>query len=468
MAKNSSLSARRRAHIFTDPQKWKPLAREDVRGADYLFEIIDPVVALLKLSAQDKKHLNIKFSGMLFYGESGTGKTYIARYIASASGVRFVIGNSFPREHDEDEWTKDDMIALFENLRAYVKQAQQPVILFFDQFDSVIASASEEATAQLYTELDGMSGPLEGILVIGATTIEQGELDPQLVRPGRLGTTVAFFSPNRKGRAEILRYYLDQSVHEDIAIEDLAPPLTQMTPATLKHLIDMARERAQVRAGESEEKKITKEDVLCAFIRIAIKPQGPNTDGLSVKTKRAFAVHEIGHAVVGYVLGRMVTLVHVIPTTTTGGETYIEASDEMMKKDDLRMLIAESYGGIIAGEICGMPSEIGGGEDLESATAEAYDLVQKFGSGLRFHREFGLLTVGEHGKSDKLAELIEEDVGGILRAEEKTARDILGEVGKETIITLADILVTERILFSNEFSARMKQFGIEQKTQRPR
>lgn len=405
---------------------------------------------------------------MIFCGESGLGKTYVARYIASAAGVRFVIGNTFPRNNEKDEWTKDDVAVLFDLLRAYVQKQKRPIILFYDQFDSVISSSSDEAIAQLYTELDGMQGPLEGVLVIGATTTKHDELDPQLVRPGRFGTALAFFPPDKKGRADILRYYIDQFPHEMIAIEDLTLPLEGMSPAKLKHLIDTARERAQIRAKGLREAMITKDDVLYGFIRVAIEPQGPNTSGMADDVRRAFAVHEMGHAIVAYVLGRKVALVHTVKTAYLGGMTYSEASRPMMTKDDLRMVITMSLGGLVAGDICGMPTELGSGGDLESANDNAYHLAQKLGSGLRVRQEFGLLTSTENVKSENLVECIEKDVAGILTAEEKVARDILEAVSKEKIIALADILTKERMLFGDEFSALMDRFGIVKKTQQPR
>lgn len=462
----SSLRTRQRDHIFDASPKWKPLERKDVHGADYLFEIIDPVIALLELATKNPACLAMKFPGMLFSGESGLGKTYVARYIASAAGVRFVIGNTFPRDNEDDEWTRDDVVALFDLLRAYVKQKKQPIILFYDQFDSVISSSSEEAIAQLYTELDGMQGPLEGVLVIGATTVEHGELDPQLVRPGRFGTTVAFFPPNKKGRADILRYYLDQFPHDAIAIEDLALPLGGMSPAELKHLIDTARERAQIRAKGLRDAMITKDDILYGFIRVAIKPEGPGANGMTNEALHSAAVHEMSHAIVSHVLGRKVTLVHMVGTAHLRGATFSESRGPTMSSDDLRIFIATTLGGIAASAICGIPNELGSANDLESATADAYHLAQKLGAGLRVRSEFGPLTSSENVKSEKFVRLIEEDVAGILKAEEETARNILEGVGKEKIVALADILLKERMLFGDEFSALMDRFGIERKKQR--
>ena len=55
--------------------------------------------------------------------------------------------------------------------------------------------------------------PAANVLVIGATN-RAADLDPALLRPGRFDRSIYFDLPGRRGRREIIDYYLDKKAHD--------------------------------------------------------------------------------------------------------------------------------------------------------------------------------------------------------------------------------------------------------------
>ena len=61
--------------------------------------------------------------------------------------------------------------------------------------------------------MDGFA-PTDNVIVIGATNLPES-LDPALTRPGRFDKTVTLPLPDKKGRREILEYYLKKVKYEE-------------------------------------------------------------------------------------------------------------------------------------------------------------------------------------------------------------------------------------------------------------
>ena len=142
--------------------------------------------------------------GVLFTGQPGTGKTMLARIIASQAEASFY---EISGPEIFSKWYGQSEEVLRRIFGAAAKDDK--AIVFFDEIDSVAAQrgdesheASKRVVAQLLTLMDGFSSS-EGTVVIAATNRPQ-DLDVALRRPGRFDWEIEFPYPNEGDRKDIL------------------------------------------------------------------------------------------------------------------------------------------------------------------------------------------------------------------------------------------------------------------------
>ncbi|RKF63513.1 putative AAA domain-containing protein C16E9.10c [Erysiphe neolycopersici] len=144
-------------------------------------------------------------AGVLLWGPPGCGKTLLAKAVANESKANFIsikgpeLLNKYVGESERA------VRQVFDRARSSV-----PCILFFDELDALVpkredslSEASCKVVNTLLTELDGLSNRA-GIYVIAATN-RPDMIDPAMLRPGRLGTSVFVDLPTETERVEILK-----------------------------------------------------------------------------------------------------------------------------------------------------------------------------------------------------------------------------------------------------------------------
>ena len=127
--------------------------------------------------------------GILLHGASGTGKTLLAKAVATESEANFV---SVRGPELLSKWVGESE----RGIREIFRRARQssPCVVFFDEIDSIApirgagaeTQVTERVVSQLLTELDGMQ-EMHGVVVLAATN-RADMIDPALLRPGRFDT----------------------------------------------------------------------------------------------------------------------------------------------------------------------------------------------------------------------------------------------------------------------------------------
>ncbi len=183
-------------------------------------------------------------SGVLLYGPPGTGKTLLARALAGETDVNFVRVDG-PEIIDRYVGESEKAI------REVFERARQsaPSIVFFDEIDAITAArgegheVTERVVSQLLTELDGMRENPN--LVVLAATNRKDQIDPALLRPGRLDTHVLVDVPDMSAREKILEVHArGKPLSDDVALADLAADLEGYSGADLEALVRDASMKA--------------------------------------------------------------------------------------------------------------------------------------------------------------------------------------------------------------------------------
>jgi len=142
--------------------------------------------------------------GILLHGLSGTGKTLLAKAVATESEANFI---SIKGPELLSKWVGESERGIREIFRR-ARQAS-PCIIFFDEIDSIApvrgmgeSAVTEKVVSQLLTELDGIES-LHEVVVIAATN-RPDMIDRALIRPGRFDKIVLVPMPDKEGRIKIL------------------------------------------------------------------------------------------------------------------------------------------------------------------------------------------------------------------------------------------------------------------------
>ena len=143
--------------------------------------------------------------GILLHGPSGTGKTLLAKAVATESEANFI---SVRGPELLSKWVGESERGIREIFRR-ARQAS-PCVIFFDEIDSIApvrgvggeTAVTERVVSQLLTELDGIES-LQGVVVLAATN-RADMIDTALLRPGRFDKIVLVPMPDKEGRKKIL------------------------------------------------------------------------------------------------------------------------------------------------------------------------------------------------------------------------------------------------------------------------
>jgi len=202
--------------------------------------------------------------GILLYGPPGSGKTFLAKAVASESEVNFI---SVKGPELLSKWVGESERGVREVFRK-AKQAS-PCIVFFDEIDAIApirgvssdSHVTERVISQFLTELDGME-ELKGVIVLAATN-RLDIVDPALLRPGRFDLRLELPIPDAKARLEIFNIHTrGKPLAADVDLKPLADTTDGLVGADIEAICRRASMLAireflgKHRTFKSETKKV--------------------------------------------------------------------------------------------------------------------------------------------------------------------------------------------------------------------
>lgn len=259
------LSPEDQQEFFDDPfdepvtAEWKPetffapgdnerfrVTFSDVGGMDALKEEIRlKIIYPLQHPELYKAYGRRTGGGILLYGPPGCGKTLLLRATAGEIGCNyFAIGlhEIFDPYYGSIE---RNLHQIFETARA-----NSPCVIVFDEIDSLAPNRRDvrdtqtrNIVNQFLSELDGLRGENQRILVIGATN-SPWQLDPALRRPGRFDQAIFVPPPDETARLQIIRLLAKGKPIAQLDETALSAATPGFSGADLRWVFDRAAEMA--------------------------------------------------------------------------------------------------------------------------------------------------------------------------------------------------------------------------------
>jgi len=443
---------------------------DDVAGLQHAKGELQEIVEFLK-SPDKFTRLGASIpKGVLLVGPPGTGKTLLARAVAGEAGVPYysISGSEF--------------IQMFvgvgaSRVRDMFKTAKDnsPCILFIDEIDAVgrmrgagVGGGSDEREQtlnQILSEMDGFQ-PTETVIVLAATN-RPDVLDSALLRPGRFDRHITIDRPTWQGRLAILKVHTrNKPLADNINLEMVARKMIGMTGADLRNL---ANEAALV-ATRLEKDKIDRADFEVAADRVLIGPK--REEVLTPEDKRRTAYHEVGHALVTWLMpgADRPQKVSIIPRGQSLGVNLNAPDEDRFHHglDHFKNQLVMIMGGRAADKLIYNQPYAGAESDLKRATRLARMMVTHWG----MSEKLGPMTfkVGEEhvflGKemqeardfSEQTAALIDSEVQDFLRQADDNAFQLLSD-NRIYVEKLVDELMTREELLRDEIEDILTQAG---------
>lgn len=337
-------------HGYKEARKW---------ASDLRLDLEDFVAGRLPWSQVDH--------GALLWGAPGTGKSLFARIVAKDCRIP-VITTSIADYFTVGSGHLDSVI---KEQRSVFRRAMEvaPCVLFIDELDALPSRNSASQHQDFWRPvindflmlLDSAMADREGVVVLGATN-RIADLDPAILRPGRMDRLLHIPPPDPEALVGILRYYLQGELEG----EDLMPLVRASQGSTGADAV--AWVKAARRTARADKRSLQLKDLEDQIVGQELR--GPSL-------LRRIAVHEVGHALAAVVAGIQVNYVTIVSSESHGGITRVDRPKQIASKTDMELHVITMLAGRAAEAVMlGAEPTTGAGGDASSDLAQATNWVK--------------------------------------------------------------------------------------------
>jgi len=417
-----------------------PLTFEDIGGYSNIKKELSQCVDILS-NYKKYKNYNVRVpKGLLLEGPPGNGKTMLAKGFAGETNASFipVSGSQFQDKYVGVGSTR--VRELFELARRNL-----PCIIFIDEIDAIgrkrgtdgesSTSERDNTLNELLINLDGFKTG-SGVFLMGATN-RADLLDPALLRPGRIDKRIFIGNPDSATREAILNIHLTgKPSDKTVVVKDLVDVTSGLSGAQIENLLN----EGMLNALRDDRAVMTYNDLDVVMNKIMVGWQ-PTEHQFSADLIDRIAIHEMGHAVMGFLSkhhSKLSKVVINLSAPNSPGYTIFEQNtNSIYKREALFEHLMISLSGRIAEEIVyGVSVTTGAINDFEEAFRLAEKMIVYYGMGS---------SIIYPKTSEKYKELIDDEVSKMIQDAYNMATVILRQCCY-LIIETADILKSDKII----------------------
>jgi cell division protease FtsH len=439
-------------------------------GSPEIFQECFEVVSYLKNSTIYEKAGAEIPRGILLEGGPGTGKTLLAKAIASEAEANFISISASEFVEIFVGMGASKIRNLFETARE-----NKPCIIFIDEIDAVgrqrgaginMANDEREQTLnQLLSEMDGFADN-EGILIMAATN-RRDVLDAALLRPGRFDRIINVPLPDTESREKILKVHTKNKVLASSVNLNIVAELTGgFSGAQLKNLMN----EAAILCARDGNTIITEMNILDSLDKLIVGIV-KKVDTRDEESRRRIAIHESGHAILAAIYNNYFDLKKVsIQSTYNGAGGYTVFNEYrnitesgLYTKDLLFKRLMVGMGGKAAENIFYGDEHVSVGavQDLKQTNSLAQRMIGNYGMGLKMEVFYNDEVDNERNPflgrslsmgakySEHTKEIFDKESLNLVKNAYSDAKTILSE-NKEIMEVLIQKLLENNILLGSD------------------